>query len=94
MTRLRVGSDEWSADPELAAIARALVAEIKADLTIDWANHEAKEAAIRVKIKHLLRRQGYSPLEAGGRPLERVVDVVLDQARALYRHWPDMPDFL
>jgi type I restriction enzyme R subunit len=86
------GSEDWSADPQLAAIARSLVAGIKEDLTIDWADHEATEAAIRVKIKHLLRRHGYRPATGGGPPLDRVVDLVLDQARTLYRAWPDLPE--
>jgi len=48
---VRGSSDDWTADPKLAEIARALVAGIKEDLTVDWADHEATEAAIRAKIK-------------------------------------------
>src|SRR5205823_10083586 len=50
------GSDEWVADPKLAEIARSLVKSIKADLSVDWTDHESTQAAIRAKIKHLLRR--------------------------------------
>jgi len=83
-------SDDWTADPKLAEIARALVRGIKDDLTVDWADHETTEAAIRVKIKHLLRRFKYRPAAGGGRSVDRVVDLVLDQARTLYRFWPEV----
>jgi type I restriction enzyme R subunit len=43
-------SDDWAADERLANIARALVRGIKEDLSVDWADHEATEAAIKVKI--------------------------------------------
>jgi type I restriction enzyme R subunit len=83
-------SDDWTADPKLAEIARALVAGIKEDLTVDWADHEATEAAIRAKIKRLLRRLGYKPpAGGGGRMPEGVVDDILEQARVLYRMWPE-----
>src|SRR5438105_5930339 len=70
--------------------SRALVRGIKEDLSIDWADHEATEAAIRVKIKRLLRRYKFEA-HKGGRGADRVVDVLLDQARELYRFWPDVP---
>jgi type I restriction enzyme R subunit len=83
-------TDDWEPDAETAATARALVKHIRADLTVDWADHEATEAAIRAKIKRLLRRHHFSvPQSGGGRPLDRVADVVLEQARTLYRYWPD-----
>ncbi len=83
-------SDDWAADPKLAEVARALVTGIKEDLTVDWADHEATEAAIRAKIKRLLRRLGYTPPSGGGgRQPDRVVDDILEQARVLYRWWPE-----
>jgi type I restriction enzyme R subunit len=83
-------SEAWTVDPKLAEIARALVAGIKEDLSVDWADHEATEAAIRAKIKRLLRRFGYTtPAGGGGRMPDRVVDDILEQARVLYRWWPD-----
>jgi type I restriction enzyme R subunit len=86
-------ADDWQADPELAAIAQTLVKQIKADLTVDWADHEATEAAIRVKIKHILRTQKYKPPPSGGgrdHGLDRVTNLILDQARVLYRFWPEV----
>jgi type I restriction enzyme, R subunit len=87
------GSDEWVVDPQLADIARDLVASIRADLSVDWADHESTEAAIRTKIKHLLRRHRYRPPSGGGRSPERkqIVDSILEQARDLYRFWPEIP---
>lgn len=87
------GSEDWVADEKLTEIARALVQGIRADLSVDWADHEATEAAIRTKIKHLLRRFGYTARTGDAGPRRAVVDVILDQARQLYRFWPDtMPN--
>ena len=62
---------------------------IRGDLSVDWADREATEAAIRVKIKRLLRRYGFKTKPTGGAGrLERATDLVLDQARTLYRSWP------
>jgi type I restriction enzyme, R subunit len=86
-------SDEWVADPQLAEIARDLVRSIKADLSVDWADHESTEAAIRTKIKHLLRRHRYAAPAAGGGWGSRRSDVaglILEQARELYRFWPEV----
>lgn len=90
-------SEDWKADPEIATIARDLVKSIRADLTVDWADHEATEAAIRRKIKHLLRRYKYTPKTNGsGKPLDRdhIADLILEQARTLYRLWPEVPSEL
>lgn len=85
-------SEDWVADPQLAVIARDLVRSIKSDLTVDWADHESTEAAIRTKIKHLLRRHGYKPLAGGGHAPQRkeIADLILEQARELYRFWPEV----
>ena len=89
------GADETRpVDPQLAAIAADLVKGIRADLTVDWADRESVEAAIRRKIKRLLRRHNYRPpLPAGGGgggdSLNYYTAIVLDQAKALWRYWPD-----
>jgi type I restriction enzyme R subunit len=87
-------SENWKADEKLAEIVKSLVATIKADLTVDWTTHEQAESAIRVKVKRLLRKSKYEPpakINGGGRgrPLEMITDLVLDQARELYKYWPD-----
>ena len=84
--------DHWQADPQLAEIARDLVKSIKDDLSPDWASHEATESGIRAKIKRLLRRHGYqAPNEGGaGRTPDKVTDLILGQARTLYRMWPEV----
>jgi type I restriction enzyme, R subunit len=87
--------EDVTADPVIAEIARTLVQSIKADLSVDWADHEATEAAIRVKIKRILRRSKVFQDRArtgGGRGLDlnRLTDLLLDQARSLYRYWPDI----
>jgi len=84
------GTEDVEADPEIAAIAKDLVKSIRSDLTVDWADHESTEALIRAKIKRLLRRHQFAASGVGGgKPLESVADLVLEQARTLYRYWPD-----
>jgi len=86
-------SDDWDPDPEIAAIAKDLVKSIRADLQVDWADRESVEAAIRVKVKRLLRRHNYKPKAIGGAgPFDRdlITDLVMEQARTLYRLWPDV----
>jgi len=96
------GADDVSADPALGAIAHELVERIRRDLTVDWADREATEAKIRAKIKRLLRKHAYKPRErdrhgGGGRDhggdlygIDQVAQLVLDQAKALYRYWPEV----
>ncbi len=93
------GSDDAAAGPQLAAIAAELAKSIRADLTVDWADRESSEAAIRRKIKRLLRRHDYrpTPLAGGGgdgHDLNHYTQLVLEQAKELYRYWPDVEDRL
>jgi hypothetical protein len=63
---------------------------------------ESSEAAIRVKIKRLLRKHGYTPrptAAVGGGDGSHDVNhyrqlVLVEQARALYRYWPEVQDRL
>lgn len=97
------GVQHVTADPDLAAIAHELVESIRRDLTVDWADRAATEAEIRRKIKRLLRRHRDKLLAAAppapgnggdgggrGRIVDHYADAVLDQAKALYRYWPDV----
>ena len=71
----------------------ALVRGVRDDLSVDWTSHESTEAAIRLKIKRLLRRYKFEAPTRGGRGRERRLDdiaaLVLHQARILYRYWPE-----
>src|SRR6185312_12953816 len=89
------GDTDGKADPQLAAIASELVKSIRADLSVDWADRESSEAAIRVKIKRLLRKHHYKPpsTTAGGdgpQDVNHFTQLVLEQAKALYRYWPEV----
>jgi type I restriction enzyme R subunit len=91
------GAEDVKADPNLAAIAHDLVDGIRNDLTVDWADREATEAKVRAKIKRLLRKHGYHPPSSrggGGRRvrngLDQAAQLVLDQAKVLYRSWPEI----
>ncbi|HMM48227.1 MAG TPA: type I restriction endonuclease subunit R [Miltoncostaeaceae bacterium] len=86
-------------DPQIAAIAKALVKGIRQDLTVDWTSRASAEAAVRRKIKRLLRQQGYKPTapppkatgSGGGMPsTEDIVNLILRQARVLYAAWPEV----
>lgn len=99
------GAVHVTANAGLAAIAHELVESVRRDLTVDWSDRKATEAKIRTKIKRLLRRHKDALLaavepapadgrgdEGGGRLIDRYADAVLDQAKALYRYWPDEGD--
>jgi len=86
------------ADPKLALIARDLVTGIRADLSVDWTSRESTQAAIRRKIKRLLRKHRYEPPLVpghGGGPgrvmsLDEICIRILLQARVLYAAWPEI----
>jgi type I restriction enzyme R subunit len=89
--------ETWTADPKLVAIVKSLVQGIRADLTVDWASHESTEAALRARIKRILRREHYEVPGNGtaiGGGLEKVAGRILDQARALYYYWPEVDDLI
>ena len=90
-------SADWTADPKLAEIAADLVRSIRSDLSVDWADRTNTEAAIRSKIKRLLRKPQYREAVRryirngdGGGGLDVVAQRIFDQARTLYRYWPDV----
>ncbi len=92
-------ADDWQADATLAAIAADLVKAIKADLSVDWADRENTQAALRSRIRRLLRKREYreaiiaatasaAPRFNGG--IDDIAQRVFDQAKSLYRYWPDV----
>jgi type I restriction enzyme R subunit len=94
------GAEHITADPDLAAIAHELVESIRRDLTVDWTDREATQAKVRTKIKRLLRRHRKELAKAasagGAAPhdLNYYTDLILDQARDMYRYWPEVGDRL
>jgi type I restriction enzyme, R subunit len=94
------GVEHVTADPELAAIAHELVASIRIDLTVDWADREATQAKVRTKIKRLLRRHRKELAKTAGaggsgpHDLNYYTDLILEQARDMYRYWPEVGDRL
>ena len=69
-------------DHILTTIARDLVREIRGSLSIDWNVKESIRAAMRIKIKRLLRKYGYPPDKQ-----ERATNTVLQQAELLCGDW-------
>ena len=83
------------ADPALAKIAHELVESIRTDLTVDWADRAATEAKIRAKIKTAAPQaqvpsSARTGVAAAMTALISPRQLVLDQAKALYRYWPDV----
>ena len=69
-------------DQALRAIARELVATVRANVTIDWTVRENVRAQLRVIVKRILRKYGYPPDKQ-----ERATQTVLEQAEALSAEW-------
>lgn len=65
-------------DMQLRTIARDLVKSVRESATIDWNLRESVRAAIRLKIKKLLRKHGYPPDAT-----ETATEQVLEQAELL-----------
>lgn len=94
------GVEHLTADPELATIAHDLVQSIRRDLSVDWTDRESSEAKVRTKVKRLLRRHRGNlriPQPAGGGggesrvdPLNYFTQLVMEQAKSLYRYWPEV----
>ena len=104
------GIEGVEADPELAKLAHELVENIRKDLSVDWTDRAASEARVRTKIKRLLRRHRVElrvPSPAGGSngggaaedgsgpdPINYFTQLILEQAKSLYRYWPEVGDRL
>ena len=71
---------------------------LKIHATVDWADRESSEAAIRRKIRRLLRQHHYQPTTAatavgggeGPYDVNHYTQLELEQAKALYRYWPEV----
>ena len=69
-------------DEALRAIARELVATVRANVTIDWTVRENVRAQLRVLVKRILRKHGYPPDKQ-----EQATRTVLEQAELLSVGW-------
>ena len=69
-------------DETLRAIARELVATVRANVTIDWTLRENVRAQLRVLVKRILRKYGYPPDKQ-----EKATRTVLEQAEVLSEGW-------
>jgi type I restriction enzyme R subunit len=78
------GVREVMGDNVLAVIAHDLVDAIRESVTIDWTQKESVRAAMRSKVKRLLRKHGYPPDKR-----EEAVVTVIEQAEVLCRDWAD-----
>lgn len=69
-------------DDSLRAIARELVATVRANISIDWTVRENVRAQLRVLVKRILRKHGYPPDKQ-----EKATQTVLEQAAVLSAEW-------
>jgi type I restriction enzyme R subunit len=69
-------------DDALRAIARELVATVRANVTIDWTVRDNVRAQLRVLVKRILRKYGYPPDMQ-----EKATQTVLEQAEVLSEGW-------
>lgn len=69
-------------DETLRAIARELVATVRANVTIDWTVRENVRAHLRVLVKRILHKHGYPPDKQ-----EKATQTVLQQAEVLTEAW-------
>jgi type I restriction enzyme R subunit len=69
-------------DETLRTIARELVATVRSNTTIDWAEKESVRAKLRLIVKRILKRYGYPPDKQ-----EKATRTVLEQAEVLSAAW-------
>ncbi len=55
---------------------------IRTSVTIDWTQRDSVRAAIRLRVKKILRKYGYSPDKQ-----EKATLTVLEQAELLAKDW-------
>jgi type I restriction enzyme R subunit len=76
-------------DPRYRDLAAELVNQVRADLAVDWTERGNLEAQVRSRIKRLLRRNRFA-VPSGGGGLDVVAERIFEQARALYRRYPEV----
>jgi type I restriction enzyme R subunit len=70
-------------------LAAELVRQVRADLAVDWTERGNLEAQVRSRIKRLLRRNRFA-IPASGGGLDVVAERIFEQARTLYRRYPEV----
>ena len=79
----------WVDDPRLKDLAVEIVTQVRGVLAIDWTERGNVEAQVRSRIKRALRRhKAIVPQANGG--LDDVAERIFQQARALYRRYPEV----
>ena len=73
-------------DDALCTIARELVATVRRNTTIDWAEKESVRAKLRLMVKRVLKRHGYPPDKR-----DEATKTVLEQAELLSAAWGAEP---
>ncbi|MCC5581785.1 type I restriction endonuclease subunit R [Microtetraspora sp. AC03309] len=69
-------------DDTLAEIARALVADIRQNLSVDWLSREPVRAKLRSRVRRLLARFDYPPEEE-----REAVELVIKQMETFANEW-------
>jgi len=70
----------------LQAMARELASSLQNSVTVDWAMKESVRAALRLKVKRLLRKYRYPPDQQ-----DAATELVLEQAEVLCETWVPSP---
>ncbi len=65
-------------DETLKKIAKELVDRVRKSVTVDWSKRESTRAQLRLLVKRILRRYGYSPDKE-----KRATELVLEQTEVL-----------
>jgi type I restriction enzyme R subunit len=69
-------------EPTLKTIARELTESVRRNVSIDWTVRENVRAQVRVRVKRILRKNGYPPDKQ-----EHATQTVLEQAEVLSHEW-------
>ena len=77
------GKEFIMSDEELKKLVKELVNVIKKNLSIDWTEHENVKSKVRVTVKRLLRKHGFSPVK-----YPPTIKLIMEQAHLLYKDWP------
>ena len=69
-------------DAQLCNVAKALLRQVRRDVTIDWAERKNAQAKLRINIKKILMKHGYPSDQQ-----TLATDMVLEQAKRYGGEW-------